>query len=166
MAPIITKTGEVLVAVLKLAVILFFGFIFLVILSTVWGMPLHNFDLWRLERNFNITAPQYHPPESVLLEKKEYLGGPQEHGSLVCDLYVGELRSAPFSKEDIRAAYSGEKSFEVLFPAEDGWTMDSPLGNWWDEWHESPIITASSTVYFVFFARRNIPFLGDMRCDD
>lgn len=166
MAQIITEIGEVVVAMLKLAVIMFLGLIFLVIFLTVWSMPLHNFDLWRLERNFNTTVPLYHPLESFLLQKKTYLGGPAEHGSLVCSFFAGELRAAYLTKESIRAAYQKNAFLNVLFFDEEHWTMESPLGDWWDEWYGNSLLATSSTVYFVYAARENVPFAGDIRCDD
>ena len=139
------------------------------------GIPLHDFRLWMLEKNFHAAA-SYHPPESVLLQKKTYLGGPSEHGSLVCDFFVGELRSSPLSKEKIRQAYNGSsiKSFsnlsriplKVLFFDEGRWTMNSPLGDWWDEWYGHLSIATAQTSYFVFASQEGYPYLGDYRCDD
>ncbi|KKS44075.1 MAG: hypothetical protein UV05_C0012G0004 [candidate division CPR1 bacterium GW2011_GWA2_42_17] len=140
------------------------------------GVPLHDFRLWRLEKNFKAVAI-YHPPESIVLQKKTYLGGPYTHGSLTCDFFVGELRSATLFKEEIRRAYDGHfiKSFdnsgqvplEVLFFGEKIWPVNSPLGDWWDEWRESSLVASSSgTVYFVFATQKGYPFLLDPRCDD
>lgn len=152
----------------------------LVILSLlyflVWGVPIHDFRLWMLERNFK-RAALYHPPESIFLEKKKYLGGPHDHGSLQCDFFVGEFRSAPLSRESIRQAYQdhfirsisglGWTPLNVLFFDERVWTMDSPLGDWWDEWYLGGIATTTpGTAYFVFASQEGYPFLGDMRCDD
>src|SRR3989338_8220112 len=65
------------------------------------GVPLHDIRLWRLERNFEMAA-SYHPRTSTVLQRRTYLGGPYTHGSLSCDYFVGELRSATLSKEEIR----------------------------------------------------------------
>lgn len=134
------------------------------IAGALWGIPLHDFRLWRLKNNFKTDAPLYHPPESWLLQRKEYLGGPYDHGSLVCDYFVGELRSSPLSKEKIRQIYAGH--FRVLFFDEDQWPMYLPLTLWWDEWYQNPLLATSSTVYFVYASQEGYPFLGDMRCDD
>ncbi len=131
------------------------------------GVPLNDFRLWRLEKNFKTLAPLYHPPESILLQKKKYLGGPYTHGSLTCSFFVGELRAAPLRKEEIRHAYNiPQTSLKVLFFDESRWTMNSPLGDWWDEWYQNPLIATSSTVYFLFSSEVEYPFLGDYRCDD
>lgn len=135
------------------------------------GVPIHDFRLWRFERNFQAAA-SYHPPESILLQKKMYLGGPYTHGSGTCDFFVGELRSSPFPKEKIRQAYdghsikSGQIPLKVLFFDEERWTMDSPLGDWWDEWYRNIPAAADQTVYFVFASQEGYPYLGDHRCDD
>ena len=139
------------------------------------GIPLHDFRLWMLEGNFKAAA-SYHPPESMLLQKKTYLGGPSDHGSGTCDFFVGELRSAPLPKEKIRQAYDGGsiKSFnnldrvplKILFFNEGRWTINSPLGDWWDEWYGNLSTTTSQTAYFVFASQEGYPYLGDYRCDD
>ncbi|MFY9462566.1 MAG: hypothetical protein WAP52_00060, partial [Candidatus Sungiibacteriota bacterium] len=142
----------------------------------VYGVPIHNFRLWRLERNFREVA-SYHPSESRLIEREKYLGGPSEHGSLQCDFFVGEFRTAPLSKESIRQAYEGHSirsinhmsriPLKVLFFDEGVWTMDSPLGGWWDEWYlGGRATTTRGTAYFVFASQEGYPFLGDRRCDD
>ena len=139
------------------------------------GIPLHDFRLWMLEKNFKAAA-SYHPPESILLQKKTYLGGPDEHGSRICDFFVGELRSSPLSKEKIRRAYNGSsiRSFsnlgriplKVLFFDEERWAMNSPLGDWWDEWYGNLSTSTAQTTYFVFVSQEGYPYLGDYRCDD
>ena len=139
------------------------------------GIPLHDFRLWMLEKNFHAAA-SYHPPESVLLQKKTYLGGPDEHGSETCNFFVGELRSSPLSKEELRQAYNGSsiRSFsnlsriplKILFFDQERWTMDSPLGDWWDEWYGNLSTSTAQTPYFVFASQEGYPYLGDYRCDD
>ena len=151
-------------------------FFVLVVVPALWGMPLHDFRLWRLEKGFKAVAPLYHPPESMPLQKKQYLGGPYDHGGLQCDFYVGELRAAPLSKEEILLAYKNQYvrvwgsrkqvPLQILFFDEGVWEMELPLTVWWDEWYESPLLATSSTVYFVFASQEGYPFLGDYRCDD
>ena len=162
------ETAALVVAILVLIVssLLFF-------LSR--GIPLHDFRLWLLEKNFQAAA-FYHPPESILLEKKTYLGGPDEHGSGVCGFFVGELRSSPLPKGKTRQAYDGSsiQSFnnldriplKVLFFDEKRWTMNSPLGDWWDEWYGNLSTSTAQTAYFVFAYQEGYPYLGDYRCDD
>ena len=142
----------------------------------VMGMPIHDFRLWRLERNFRKTE-DYHPMESRLLQKVRYLGGPSEHGSGTCGFFVGELRTSPLPKEKIKQAYHnrsiksinyfGRTPLKTLFFDEDAWPLDSPLGDWWDEWYLGGIATGTpSTAYFIFASQEGYHFLGDRRCDD
>lgn len=164
------RSPKVYIAAAGASLIILLLFYFL-----VRGVPIHDLRLWILGRNFREVA-LYHPPESKLLHKKKYLGGPHEHGFLRCDFFVGELRSSSLSKEKIRQAYDGRSiksinhlgrtPLKALFFDEERWTMDSPLGDWWDEWYHSPLIATSGTVYFVFASQEWYPFLGDLRCDD
>jgi len=73
---------------------------------TMWKAPLHQFNLWRLERNFQAIAP-YHPADSNLLLKRKDFGGLFSGASNSCDYFVGEFRSAARSKEEITRSYNG-----------------------------------------------------------
>ena len=176
MAPINSKRLRktlFVVAALAVAIPAFIASLLFFFLSR--GVPLHDFRLWGLEKQFQAAA-FYHPPESILLQKKTYLGGPYTHGSGTCDYFVGELRSSPLPKEKIRQAYDGSsiKSFNslervpltVLFFDEGVWPVDSPLGDWWDEWYGNLSAAAATTAYFVFASQQGYPYLGDYRCDD
>ena len=161
------------IAALAMAILVFIVSVLFFFLSR--GIPLHDFRLWMLEKNFKAVV-SYHPPESILLQKKTYLGGPSEHGSGTCDFFVGELRSSRLPKEKVRQAYDGGsiKSFnnfgriplKILFFDEGRWTMNSPLGDWWDEWYRHLSTATAQTSYFVFASQEGYPYLGDYRCDD
>ena len=171
----VKRFGKTLLAIVAVALGLPALMLSLLLIFISGGMLLHNLMLWGLERNFQVVA-SYHPRESILIEKKTYLGGPSEHGSLVCDFFVGELRSSWLPKEKVRQAYDGGsiKSFnnfgriplKVLFFDEGRWTMNSPLGDWWDEWYGHLSIATAQTSYFVFASQEGYPYLGDYRCDD
>ncbi|OHA89901.1 MAG: hypothetical protein A2832_02070 [Candidatus Zambryskibacteria bacterium RIFCSPHIGHO2_01_FULL_44_22b] len=145
-----------------------------ILMIFIHGMPLHDFNLWRLSILYRNVA-EYHPDGSEFLVKKKYLGGPDEHGSGVCNYVVGEVRSAPRSKEEIQSAYSSHSikslsgfyriPIEVLFMDEDNWPVESPWWEWEDEIKEQ-IKEATSTVYLVYIAIEGYPFLLDMRCDN
>ncbi|OHA89770.1 MAG: hypothetical protein A3C70_00735 [Candidatus Zambryskibacteria bacterium RIFCSPHIGHO2_02_FULL_43_14] len=60
-----------------------------------YGMPLHDFNLWRLNMLYG-NVEEYHPKNSKMLIKKKYLGGPDEHSSQQCNYVVGEIRSSTF----------------------------------------------------------------------
>lgn len=128
-------------------------------------MPLNQLNLWKLEQDFH-RAASAHPQKSFLLEKKSYIGGPYDHGSDTCGVFVGELRAASLAKEEIRRAYAGRNLLRTLFFDEGEWPVVLPLTVWWDEWRENPLLATSSTVFFVFAAREDYPSWGDYRCDD
>ncbi len=151
--------GKVMIAIGVLATFCVGALAFL-----IFGrMPVNQFHLWKLERDF-YHDNSIHLQGSLLLQKKTYVGGPYDHGSQRCGVFVGELRSVPLSKEKIRQAYAGH--FKVLFFDEKRWTMNSPLGDWWDEWYQTPLLATSSTVFFVFVSQEDYPSWGDIRCDD
>lgn len=166
------RVARIIASILAVIALAFGGLLFFL----VHGVPLHDFRLWRLEKSFKAAAPLYHPSESMLLQKKQYLGGPYDHGGLHCDFFVGELRAAPTSKEEIRRAYNNQyvrvwgsrkqTPLRTLFFDEGTWEMELPLTVWWGEWYESPLLATSSTVYFVYVSQEGYSFLGDMRCDD
>ena len=74
---------------------------------------IHDFRLWMMEQHFARTMIQ-HPNNSVFLEKKIYLGGPDTHGSGTCAYAVGELRTATLPKDIIRQAYQDIKVKNLL----------------------------------------------------
>jgi len=150
------------------------GFLY-VVMIVFYGIPLHDLNLWILGQRYeNIHA--YHPQNSVLLEKKKYLGGPDDHGSQQCNYVVGEIRSSNLTKEAIQFAYSGHSikslsgfnkiPLEILFfDTGFSWRMEYPWTIWWDELDDRYKNT-TSTLYLVYVAVKGYPFLGDYRCDN
>src|SRR3989344_9575934 len=118
------------------------GFLY-VVMIVFYGIPLHDLNLWILEQRYE-TIHAFHPQNSILLEKKKYLGGPDDHGSQQCNYVVGEIRSSNLTKEEIKFSYSGRSvpsmsglnriPVEILFfDTETSWQMEYPWGTWWDE---------------------------------
>lgn len=132
--------------------------------------PVNQLHLWQLERDFYHNN-SIHPRESFLLQKRTYVGGPYDHGSQRCGVFVGELRAAPLNKEQVRRAYegrsikSGEIPLQMLF-LDAQWPMYLPLTVWQDEWRENALLKTSSTLFFVFASQEEYPSWGDIRCDD
>ena len=157
--------------------ILFFtvlaGFLYIVMIL-FYGMPLHDFNLWRLEGLY-VNAEEHHPYDSKFLMKKKYLGGPDEHGSQECNYVVGEVRSSDLVKDEIKSIYSGSSvssisgfyriPIKTLFIDEDNWPVEAPWWDWEDEL-KNKFNEATSTVYLVYIAVEGYPFLLDYRCDD
>jgi len=135
-----------------------------------FGVPIHDIRMWMLKRAYSRVE---HPRESVILADATYLGGPATHGSRRCNYVVGEVRSASLSKQKIREAYglislSGaflktSLPLTVLF-FDDEWPNELP----WFAWESDFALfeARSDTPYIVYGTQKNIPFLGDRRCDD
>ncbi len=135
-----------------------------------FGVPVHDVRMWVLKRAYSHVE---HPRESIVLADAIYLGGPATHGSWRCNYVVGEARSAPLSKQEIREAY-GQETLPVAFSKsslpltilffDDEWPNELPWFTWESEFKSFAHI--SDTPYLVYIAQRNVPFLGDVRCDD
>ncbi|MBI3442954.1 MAG: hypothetical protein HY007_04255 [Candidatus Sungbacteria bacterium] len=141
---------------------------------TMWKMPIHQFNLWRLERNFQTIAPA-HPPGSKLLLKRKDFGGLFSAASHSCDYFIGELRSTPRSKEDVRKAYNGLSidSFdhtkhipvEVHFFDEEEFFTDFPWYEWQAELRRSfDVSAARDNLYLIFASQSGYSPYGDLRC--
>lgn len=152
-----------------LIVIVFIGIFLIGIFKWVfYGAPIHDFRLWVMEQYFANTTIQ-HPNNSVFLEKKTYLGGPDTHGSGTCVYAVGELRVAKLPEDIIRQEYQDIKvkkiPLKVFFTDGKDWPQESPFVNWQDELRDMSHANADNTLYIIYIATK-YPFLGDLRCDD
>lgn len=135
------------------------------------GEPIHDINVWRLERSFYAKGIP-HPSDSVLMEKKKYLGGPSMHGDNRCVYAVGEMRTAPLSKEDIRKTYQGVTvnfwkellPLKVLFADEYEGLQTLPYVNWQDELYGMPF--SDDTRYVVYVGTQRPILFFDLRCDD
>ena len=141
---------------------------------TMWRMPIHQFNLWRLERNFHAIAAT-HPPDSKLLLKRKEFGGLFSAASHSCDYFVGEFRSAAHSKEDVRRAYrafsidSSDHTkripVEVHFFDEEEFFIDFPWYEWLAELRQSfNVPTIKDNLYLIFVSQTGYPPYGDLRC--
>lgn len=141
---------------------------------TMWKMPTHQFNLWRLEKNFHVVATA-HPPDSKLLLKRKDFGGLFSAASHSCDYFVGEFRSTTRSKEDVKRAYSGLfiDSFdrteripvEIHFFDEEEFFIDFPWYEWLAELRKSfNVPPAMNTLYLIFASQTGYPPYGDLRC--
>lgn len=141
--------------------------IILVISSFVWmfyGAPIHDLRLWILEQRFT-HANIIHPSDSVLLARRNFLGGPSTHGSGQCVSVAGEVRRTTLDKDDILSAYKntrvGMLPVKVYFTDESELPYEVPFGDWQDGLED----VRTSSVYIVYASVIN-PYLGDLRCDD
>lgn len=144
-----------------------------VIGAFVWifyGTPIHDFNLWVLERSF-VYADIKHPSGSILLEKKTYLGGKYTHGNSNCVYAVGEMRETKLTKEEIRNVYKrpsansfiGRLPLYLIFEDEMDGPYEMPFVIWQDEIWEVP---ESTNTFYIVHTFRTFPLLFDLRCDD
>lgn len=155
--------------------IVFVCFLGLIFFSFFYGEPIHDINVWVLEKSF-YAKDISHPDNSVLLEKKKYLGGVSLHGGHRCVYAVGEARTAPLSKDEIRRIYqdttlrywSKKLPLKILFVDEYGGPYTMPYVNWQDDIMSLSKLseTENDTHYIVYVAVERPIILFDYRCDD
>lgn len=139
------------------------------------GEPVHDVNAWVLEKGFYASSIS-HSDDSVLLERKKYLGGPSLHGGNRCIYAVGETRSAQLSKEEIKKTYKDKTIWywnkkiplQIIFLDEFDGDYTMPYANWQDDLiilSRQPEKTAG-TLYTVFASVERRIILFDYRCDD
>jgi hypothetical protein len=152
-------------------------FVFLLgvfVFSFLHGEPVHDINLWMLENSF-YAKDIPHPEDSIVAENKKYLGGPSLHGGNRCVYAVGEVRTAPLSKEEIKRAYQNATihywnttlPLRMLFIDEHGpYTL--PYVTWQDDLVDISKRSAAGedTVYVVYASVEHPILLFDYRCDD
>ena len=144
--------------------------IFLVLL--IWKIPIHNFNLWRLNKNFE-SLSGFHPLSSKQLFKFTDFGNFGESGGQ-CGYIIGEFRTSQLSKEEIMFYYQdlAIDSFEQgeIIPVEVLFLDDGNFANYpWSKWAsylyqkiQSPI--QPSLIYLVIASSYNYLADGDIRC--
>lgn len=154
---------------LGIAVFLFlFGALFF---WFAYGEPIHDINVWWLEKNF-YSDDIIHPSNSALQEKKKYLGGPSLHGDNRCVYAVGEVRIAPLTIDEIKLAYQNTSvnflgnrlPLKVLFEDEFDGPYEMPFVYWQDELRALP--PSDNTTYIVYVTDKRRILLSDWRCDD
>jgi len=136
----------------------------------IFGNPIHDLNMWILKKKF-YAKNIIHPADSVLLEKKIYLGGISTHGDPWCVYAVGEVRSSALSNDkitdfyrDITVNHWTEKvPIKVLF-GDDHKPYTLPYAHWQDELRGAS--TVEETKYVVYASTEWPIFLLDHRCDD
>ena len=152
-----------------------FCLIILFAVVTMWKMPIHQFNLWRLEKNFQTIVAAHHQDSKLLLKRSDF-GGLFSAASHSCDYFVGEFRSTARSKEDVRKAYRGLSidssdhtkriPVEVHFFDEEEFFTDFPWYEWLAELYKSFNVSATKdNLYVIFASQTGYPPYGDFRCD-
>ena len=168
------RIPDIVVRVLSGCAVLLSCLIILLAVIAMWKAPIHQFNLWKLGKNFKVIH-SHHPKDSKYLLKVRDFGNLFRGASNGCDYLVGELRTGKESQEEIARQYRGLfiKSFdntdpvpiEVHFFNEENW-MD-PYH--WSEWRDraqshTNLATTNDTLYMIFARQDSYPPYGDIRC--
>ena len=136
----------------------------------MYGNPIHDFHAWRLKQNFYAKNIE-HPADSMLIEKKFYLGGISVHGGDVCAYAVGEWRTSTISKQEIIDTYNSievslgaEKiPVKVMFAGE----YDSPNilpDEYWQDYLRGTV--TDERVHYIMYVSAKRPIVWfDFRCN-
>lgn len=140
------------------------------ILLLTWKMPINNFNLWRLKRNFE-AASNFHPVQSQLLVKVAEFGnfGQSNH----CDYLVGEFRATQLSQEELEKRYaslfinSSDKTqpipLEIYFADQEVF-QESPWSEWLSAHLPEPPLFSTEKIYLAFASIDGYSPDGDIRC--
>lgn len=150
------------------------GLAILLLGAVTWKTPIHQFNLWRLGRNFQV-IDEYHPLDSELLGKIRDLGNLFEDPSHPCGYVVGEVRATRYSQEQLRQMYSGHTidswnhrqhiPLRLYIYDQEG----RPLTTAWKKWHAKlpqsfRISSRPYNIYAIFILWGDDPPYGDLRC--
>ena len=143
---------------------------FLILLT--WKIPVNNFNLLRLNKNFE-SLSALHPLSSKRLLKFSDFGNFGESGGQ-CGYIIGEFRTSQLTKEEIMYYYKDLVidsfkqdeviSLEVLF-LDDGNFAHYPWSKWASFLYQKIQSSIQSPViYLVIAASHNHLADGDIRC--
>lgn len=166
------RAYHIIAGMLATAGIIFVCFIVLVVADSIWKIPIHQLNLWKLAGNFQEIK---HPSDSKLLSKVKGFGNLFRDASNGCDYLVGEFRVGRNSRDEIVRRYQelSINSFdrkervliEVHFLDDEKFFEDSL----WFDWREKIRTsfnskTAQGNLYTVFARQTGYSPYGDIRC--
>ncbi len=151
--------------------ILILGFLILI----TWKIPIHNFNLWRLSKNFELVSV-LHPLSSKKLLKFSDFGNFGESGGQ-CGYIVGEFRVSQLNKEEIINHFN-DKNLTILSFKENKtipieiYFLDDDIFRYypWSKWllylyqKKGLSSQSSSIVYLAIVQSYNHLADGDIRC--
>ena len=162
---------HIVVGAFRVFGIVVFCAIILFVAGITLKMPIHNYQLWNMQRKFRSGMQSVHPAQSKLLAEMAEFGnfGESNH----CDYMVGEFRSSPLSKEELLKNYAavitstfvGDRLIEtgVDFIDEKGFTYD-PLSAWLEKYLPHRHYSTNENMYLIYFEDAMNPPDGDIRC--
>lgn len=139
--------------------------------AITWKIPLHNYQLWKMQRHFRSTMQSMHPAQSQLLAEMAEFGnfGQSNH----CDYLVGEFRSSPLSKEELLNKYStvATSSFRrnrlietgVYFTDEEFFEKDYLWSEWLSKYLPDRRHITNKSIYLIYSEDAMNPPDGDIR---
>lgn len=141
-----------------------FCIIVVFVVTTSWKMPIHQFNLWKLEKDFQAFTPS-HPTDSIPVLAFKRFGGLFNSAANSCDYFVGEFRTGAGSKEDILEYYRN-LSVHVRFWDEDDFWIYYP----WSDLYGKLLLrigkfpSEQKGLYVVFISENVSPPYADFRC--
>src|SRR3989338_1972772 len=132
--------------------------------TTSWKMPIHQFNLWKLEKNFQALAPS-HPTDSMPVLTFKKFGGLFSSAANSCDYFVGEFRTSADSREDIREYYRN-LSVQVRFGDEGDFWIYYPWSELYGELLHllNTFPDEQNDLYAIFVSEKVRPPYADLRC--
>lgn len=130
---------------------------------TSWKTPIHQFNLWKLKKEFNASLT-IHPNDTERVLSFKKFGGRFSSATNSCSYFVGEFRIGALAKEDIERHYRAFP-IRVRFWDEDEFWTDYP---WFELYPELlRVFDAPSEqvgLYVVFVSEEAPPPYADFRC--
>lgn len=131
---------------------------------TLWKMPIHQFNLWKLQKSFQMVVPS-HPADSISVLDFKKFGGLFSSATNSCDYFVGEFRTSTDSKEDVREYYR-PFPVQVRFADEDGLWIYYPWSELYGELLRLLKVfpDEQNGLYAIFVSEEVRPPYADFRC--
>lgn len=149
-------------------IVIFMTFAFLIFWVFYATMPFHDLYLSHMDRAFQSIE---HPHSSKKLTKYVLFGSRYTDTS-ECTYAIGQIYSAPLSREEIVQAYEnasagnfGPVHIEII-GKETPLPLDNPADAWISEFLSEKTGDTSDTYYLVYLYRPGQSWLGDIRCYD
>lgn len=152
--------------------VIFFCIIIWFVAAITWKMPSHNYQLWKMQRNFRSAMQSVHPAQSQLLTEMAEFGnfGESNH----CDYIVGEFRSSPLSKEELLNKYAavatssfiGNRLMEtgIYFTDEEFFEKDYLWSKWLSKYLPDRRHITNENTYLIYSEDAMNSPDGDIQC--
>lgn len=168
---IMSRAYPIAVKIFAIFGMIVFGAIILFVTAITWKMPIHNYQLSKMQKHFRSTMQSVHPAPSELRAEVAEFGnfGNSNH----CDYFIGEFRSSHLSREEILRKYAavatssfvGDRLLEVgVYFLDEDIFMDHPLSEWLEKYLPNNRDIMNKNTYLIFTEDAGNPPDGDIRC--